>query len=66
MQRVRVALELGRIKRELGHPIRSPEREAVVLESAAKMMEGVMDRSAVVRLFQAIIEETRATEECNV
>ena len=64
-ERVRVAIELGRIKRHLGQPIRCMERENFVIERAARLSEGVLDTSAVSRLFRAIIDETRASEECH-
>ncbi len=64
-ERVRVGVELGRVKRELGYPIRSPEREAVVLERAARLSSGVLDPEVVMRLFKIIIEQTRTKEECH-
>ncbi|MBI4471575.1 MAG: bifunctional 3-deoxy-7-phosphoheptulonate synthase/chorismate mutase [Acidobacteria bacterium] len=64
-ERVRIAIELGRLKRDMGYPIQSTERETVVVERAKRLSEGVFEPSAIGRLFRAIIEETRASEECH-
>ena len=56
------ALEIGRIKRRLGLPVYSPDREALVLDSVQKRNPGPLDMCAVVRVFERIIDESRRLE----
>jgi chorismate mutase len=56
------AVEIGRIKRELGLPVYSPEREAVILERVARENPGPLDSTAVRRVFERIIDESRRLE----
>jgi chorismate mutase len=64
-ERVRIAHDLGRRKRAHGRSIHSPEREAIVIQRVVELSDGVLEASAVRRLFHAIIEETRTSEECH-
>jgi chorismate mutase len=56
------AVEIGRIKRRLGLPIYSPEREAAVLERVMRENTGPLDPMAVRRVFERIIDEGRRLE----
>jgi chorismate mutase len=55
-------VEIGRIKRALGLPLYSPEREGALLERVLRENPGPLDRAAVRRLFERIIDESRRLE----
>jgi chorismate mutase len=59
-------LEIGRIKRALGLPLYSPEREDALLERVLRENPGPLDRAAVRRLFERIIDESRRVERLAV
>lgn len=61
-QRSKCAIELGRIKRELGLAIYSPEREAQVIEHVTGVNGGPLESAAMRRLFERIIDESRRIE----
>ena len=56
------AVEVGRIKAELGLPIYSPEREREILERVTRENPGPLDPMAVRRVFERIIDESRRLE----
>jgi chorismate mutase len=56
------AVEIGRIKRELGLPVYSPEREAWILDRVARENPGPLDATAVRRVFERVIDESRRLE----
>lgn len=56
------AAEIGRIKRRLGIPTYSPEREAWILERVMRENPGPLEASAVRRVFERIIDESRRLE----
>ena len=56
------AVEIGRVKRELGLPVYSPEREAWILDRVARENPGPLDATAVRRVFERIIDESRRLE----
>ncbi|HEY7509931.1 MAG TPA: chorismate mutase [Vicinamibacteria bacterium] len=56
------AVEIGRIKRTLGLPVYSPEREARILERVMRENPGPLDPTAVRRVFERIIDESRRLE----
>lgn len=56
------AVEIGRVKRALGLPIYSPEREAEILERVMRENPGPLDALAVRRVFERIIDESRRLE----
>ncbi|HSQ18764.1 MAG TPA: chorismate mutase [Blastocatellia bacterium] len=60
--RSQCAIELGRIKRDLGLAIYSPDREREVIAHVMGINSGPLDRSAVRRLFERIIDESRRIE----
>lgn len=64
--RSQCAIELGRIKRELGLAIYSPDREREVIAHVTGINSGPLDRDAVRRLFERIIDESRSIERVTV
>jgi chorismate mutase len=56
------AVEIGRIKRRLGLPVYSPEREAWILERVMRDNPGPLDPMAVKRVFERVIDESRRLE----
>ena len=60
--RAACALEIGRIKREMGMQIYQPEREAEVLKNVQEHNNGPLDQAAIKRLFERIIDEARHLE----
>jgi chorismate mutase len=61
-ERAKCAIELGRIKRELGLAIYSPDRETEVIAHVTGVNGGPLDPDAVRRLFERIIDESRRIE----
>ena len=61
-ERSKCAIELGRIKREMGLPIYSPDRETEVIGHVTSTNKGPLDADAVRRLFERIIDESRRIE----
>ena len=61
-QRARYAVEIGEIKGMLVLPVYSPEREKEVLTHVEEASEGPLESSAVRRLFERIIDESRRVE----
>jgi|SRR5215471_1911151 len=64
--RSQCAIELGRIKRELGLAIYSPDREREVIAHVTGMNPGPLDKTAIRRLFERIIDESRRIERVTV
>jgi chorismate mutase len=60
--RAACALEIGRLKREMGIPIYQPTREAEVLTHVQAINSGPLDQPAIKRLFERIIDEARHLE----
>ena len=60
--RAACALEIGRLKRDLGMAIYQPEREAEVLRNVQEVNTGPLDQQAIKRLFERIIDEARHLE----
>ena len=60
--RAACALEIGRLKREMGIAIYQPEREAEVLRNVQRVNNGPLDQDAIKRLFERIIDEARRAE----
>lgn len=56
------AVEIGKVKRALGLPVYSPEREAWILERVMRENPGPLDPVAVRRVFERIIDESRRLE----
>jgi chorismate mutase len=56
------AIEIGRVKRSVGLPVYSPEREAWILDRVMRENPGPLDALAVRRVFERIIDESRRLE----
>jgi len=56
------AVEVGRIKRAAGLPVYNPDREAAVLERVMRENPGPLEPTAVKRVFERIIDESRRLE----
>jgi chorismate mutase len=56
------AVEIGRIKRQIGMPVYQPEREKWILDRVEKNNPGPLDRGAVRRVFERVIDESRRLE----
>lgn len=62
-ERMKCAIEIGKIKKELGIEIYSPEREAEVMMNVANANNGPLCQDAISQLFRMIIEETKTIEK---
>ena len=63
--RVACAVEVGRLKNDLGLAVYQPDREAQVLAAvrkAATELAGPLTAEAVIRIFERIIDEARRLE----
>jgi chorismate mutase len=60
------AVEIGRLKAALGLPVYSPEREVEILERVMRENPGPLDPTAVKRVFERIIDESRRLERLAV
>jgi chorismate mutase len=61
-ERARCAEEIGKIKLELGLDAYSPEREEEVMRNVTLNNPGPLSQQAMRRLFERIIDESRAVE----
>jgi len=61
-ERSSLANKIGHIKQQIGLPIYMPTREKVILSNVMKNNPGPLPPEAVRRLFERIIDETRALE----
>ena len=61
-ERLLTAVEAADAKAALGQPVLAPPREAEVLARVTTLASSPLAADAAVRIFQTIIEETRATE----
>ena len=60
--RAACALEIGRVKQQIGLALYQPSREAEVLGHVQSINPGPLDDGAVRRLFERIIDEARRLE----
>lgn len=61
-ERVRCAHVIGAIKKTIGMPVYVPSREAEVVQNVISANTGPLPDAAVRRLFERVIDETRALE----
>ncbi len=61
-ERSSLANNIGHIKQQLGLPIYMPAREKQILKNVMRMNPGPLSAEAMRRLFERIIDETRALE----
>jgi chorismate mutase len=64
--RARLAAKIGHVKREVGLPLSDEERERHVVQRMQSMNAGPLDESAVMKLFECIIRESRRVESAVV
>ena len=61
-ERAVCANAIGHIKKKLGMPVYVPSREQEVLRNVASTNAGPLSDTAVKRLFERVIDETRSLE----
>lgn len=61
-ERARLALEIGHIKKDLGLPVYDPSREKRIFARMKEDNPGPLDDSAIVRLFERVVDESRRLE----
>ena len=61
-ERSSLANQIGHIKQQLGLAIYMPKREKEILENVTHINPGPLPSDAIRRLFERIIDETRALE----
>jgi chorismate mutase len=61
-ERAGCAIALGRVKKARGLPVYQPAREEEVLRNVERANAGPLEASAVRRLFERIIDESRRIE----
>ncbi len=62
-RRARLALELGKLKRNFRLPYRVPRRERAVLARLILVNRGPLNNRSIERLFRLIMRETRRLQE---
>jgi chorismate mutase len=60
--RARYAMEIGNVKLTLGLDAYSPRREEEVMKNVTRQNAGPLSASAIRRLFERIIDESRSVE----
>ncbi|MEA3363057.1 MAG: chorismate mutase [Thermodesulfobacteriota bacterium] len=61
-ERAALALEIGKVKKSLDLPIYDPKREKLIFERIQRENNGPLDNSAIIRLFERVIDESRSLE----
>jgi chorismate mutase len=61
-ERSRCAMEIGHIKQQANLPLYQPDREKQVLANAAGYNHGPLPDTAIMRLFERILDEARSVE----
>jgi len=61
-QRAALALEIGKVKKQLDLPIYDPKREKLIFARIQEKNPGPLDNSAIIRLFERVIDESRSLE----
>lgn len=61
-ERAGCALEIGAIKKGLRLPVYSAEREMEILARVTASSRGPLEKAAILRLFERIIDESRRLE----
>lgn len=62
-RRAEYALKIGQQKQKRDQSMRSPEREAEVLERVIAASRGPFDKEAIQKIFLVIIDESRRLQE---
>jgi chorismate mutase len=63
--RTELALEVGRLKGSAGLELRVPAREHEILSRMERLNSGPLDREAVVKIYQLILDESIRVQELN-
>jgi chorismate mutase len=61
-ERARCAQEIGKVKKNLGLPAYSPEREEEIMRNVTAQNRGPLSMQALRRLFERVIDESRSLE----
>jgi chorismate mutase len=61
-ERSQCAMEIGHIKQAANLPLYQPDREKQVLANAAGYNRGPLPDTAIMRLFERILDEARSVE----
>ncbi len=61
-QRLRVALEIGKIKKETGKKIHDPEREREILNRLKQKNKGPLKEEDLRKIFKTIIKVSRQSQ----
>ena len=61
-RRSRCAIEIGKIKHEMNMGVYDPDREEEVIRLVQEATSGPLSKSAIKRLFERIIDESRRAE----
>lgn len=61
-ERADLALQIGKIKKELGLAVYDPAREKRIFEAMQAANPGPLDNGAIVRMFERVIDESRRLE----
>jgi chorismate mutase len=62
-ERARLALEIGRMKKNRGLPIHIPSREEQIIMRVQQENPGPLPPTSIARLYQQLIHESRTLEE---
>ena len=62
--RLRIALEIGKIKKELGKKIYDPKREKEVLERLKRKNKGPLKEEDLKKIFRTIMKVCRDSQTC--
>jgi chorismate mutase len=62
-ERAKHALAIGRMKKDLGLPIYIPSREEQIITRVQQENPGPLSPTSIARLYQQLIQESRALEE---
>jgi chorismate mutase len=65
-ERAKLALEIGRMKKDLGLPVYIPSREEQIITRVQQENPGPLSPISVARLYQQLIQESRTLEEEDV
>lgn len=60
--RAALALKIGEIKKTLEMPVYDPAREKRIFDKMTADNQGPLDNSAIIRLFERVIDESRTLE----
>jgi chorismate mutase-like protein len=61
-QRLRIALEIGKIKKEMGKNIYDPKREKEVLERLKRKNKGLLKEEDLKKIFTTIMKVCRKSQ----